>query len=144
MKLEQVQNYDQLRDFLDKSSWQEFEKIVGKIFEFHGYDVEVSKVVSFDETKRQYDVIAELDHYIVVDCKKWDNKRRIKYGLKKAAEDQIERVKKLDLELKAFPLIVLSCQSPLEYHSSVPIVSVYKLNKFLSNFPLHVDDILNL
>lgn len=138
VKLSEVKNYRQLREFLEDISWQQFEEIVGKIFEIHGYEVEVSKVITFADSRRQYDVIAQHEeHLLIVDCKRWDRKRRIKYGLKQAAEKQMERVKKFPTKQARYPLIVLSCQTPIKYYHHVPIVSVYKLNKFILQFPVN-------
>ena len=144
MDLDKIRNYEQLKETIDDTCWQKFEEIVGKIFELHEYDVEVSKVVTFEDTKRQYDVLAKKDYWVITDCKKWDNKRRIKHGLKKAAEDQIERVRRLNLEEEAYPVVVVSSQSPIEFHSSVPIVSIYKLNEFLSEFDGYQREIMSL
>lgn len=144
MRLDEVENYTQLKNILEKVNWRKFEEIVGKIFEYNGYEVKISKIVSFENTKRQYDVIAKRNHYIIVDCKNWDNKRRIKHGLRKAVNDQIERVKKLSIETEKYPLIVLSCSSPIERFNKVPIISVYKLNSFLSNFSLAKQNILSI
>lgn len=142
MELSKVSKYSQLKNILEEANWQNFEEIVGRVFELNDYEVEIGKVVQFGDTKRQYDIIARLEHCIIADCKKWDNKRRIKYGLKKAVEEQIERVKKLSGEEEKYPIIVLSCNTPLESHKRVPIISIYKLNKFLSNFPIHGERIL--
>jgi len=144
VKLEEVGSYEQLREVLERADWRRFEEIVGKIFEFHDYEVEVGKVVTFEEFKRQYDVIAERGHWILTDCKKWDNKRRIKYGLKKAVEDQIERVRKIPKEGDKYPLVVLSCNAPMRMYKKVPIVSIHELNNFLSNFFHNEKAILSL
>lgn len=142
MDIEEIENYNQLENILEDSSWQNFERIVGKIFDLHGYDVEISKVVSFESTRRQYDVIAEKGHFILVDCKKWDNKRRIKSGLKRAVEDQIERARKLESCKSKYPILVMSSQTPIEFHKKVPVIPVYKLNEFLMNFQTHKRSIL--
>lgn len=144
VKLENVKTCNQLKNILETASWQRFEKLVGKIFSFHGYEVEVSKVVTFTRSKRQYDVIAKQNHTIIADCKKWSKKRRIKYGLKNAVEKQIERVKKLNVEGKIYPMVIVSCKTPIEYYRTVPVISVYKLNKFLSNFPSYKDMLLTV
>lgn len=143
MEIERVKNYRQLKKILGNSNWQRFEEIVGKVLELNGYEVDVSKVITFDKTKRQYDVIAKKDHKIIIDCKKWDKKRRIKHGLKKAVEDQIKRVKKLDYE-EAYPMVVVSCNSPVEYYKEVPVIPVSRLNRFILNFPKNKEKILRL
>ncbi len=144
MDLSEVNGYTKLEKILEKANWQRFEEIVGKIFELNDYDVEVGKVISFEDTKRQYDVLASLEHRIIADCKKWDNKRRIEYGLKKAIEEQIERVKRLPRDEEKYPVIVLSGKAPLEFHNRVPIIPIFKLNKFLSNFPIYRGEILKI
>lgn len=142
--IEEIENHSQLKEILKDLDWQSFERIVGKIFEFHNYHVKVSEVVSFENTKRQYDVIAERDHFIVADCKKWDNKRRIKYGLEKAVDKQIERVRRLSIKKEKYPIIVISNNSPVEFYNKVPIISVHELNAFLSNFQKYNQKVLKL
>ena len=144
MQLNEIDSLDRLSDVIQNSSWQLFEEIVGKVFGLHGYEVEVGKVVTFEGTRRQYDVIAEKEHLVFVDCKKWDNKRRIKYALKKSVEDQVERVEKLDLEEEGYPMIVVSSSVPLEKYKEVPIVSIYKLNRFIADFSWNSEEILSL
>ncbi|MFP4005221.1 MAG: restriction endonuclease [Candidatus Hadarchaeia archaeon] len=134
MKPNNIKNHEQLLNSLEDMSWQDFEVFVGKIFEFHNYRVEVNKVICYETTKHQYDVIAQKEHStILADCKKWDNKRRIKHGLKRAAEKQIERVKKMNLKNR-YPMIVTSGESPIELYQKVPIVPIQKLNYFLTHF----------
>lgn len=144
MRLDKIKNYDQLSRVLEESSWQRFEEIVGKIFELNDYEVEIGRVVSFGGTKRQYDVIAREENCILVDCKKWDNKRRIKHGLKRAVSDQTERVEMFESDMEKYPLLVTSSQSPIEFYEGVPIVPVYKLNLFLSNIQTNLDKILKI
>ncbi len=144
MEIEKIKSYSQLSEVLEDIDWQKFEDIVGKIFDFHDYDVKVSEVISFDDTKRQYDVVAEKEHIIFADCKKWDNKRRIKYGLKKAVEDQIERVEKRLFKKEKYPIIVTSNSNPIEYYMQVPIIPIYKLNEFLSKFQIHKQKTLRI
>lgn len=144
MRLDKIKNYRQLSQVIEKSSWQRFEEIVGKVFELHDYEVEVGKVISFGDTKRQYDVIAEGENCILVDCKKWDNKRRIKHGLRRAISDQIERVERFESDMEKYPLLVTSSRSPIKFHRGVPIVPIHKLNIFLSSFQTNIDKILSV
>lgn len=144
MVIDEISDYSQLKQILEESDWQSFEKIVGKIFEFHNYDVRNGVVLSFENTKRQYDVIAEKENAIFADCKKWDNKRRIKYGLKRAVEDQIERVGRTKFSKEKYPIIVTSKNSPIKRYKQVPIISVHKLSDFLSNFQMFNQKILKI
>lgn len=144
MRLDEINNYRDLRKLLAHVSWQRFEEIVGKIFELHGYEVKVGQVITFEGTRRQYDVLARQDHCIIADCKRWDRKRRIKYGLKQAAEAQRERVQMHPAEVDKYPIVVLSCRSPIKICNQVPIISVYKLNKFLWNFPTNREKIIRI
>lgn len=117
---------------------------MGEVFELHDYEVKVSEVKIFENSKRQYDVIARKDHSIIVDCKKWDNKRRIKHALKNAVEDQIERINKLESSGIKYPMIVTSSNSPIKFHREVPVIPISKLNKFLSNFQVYKERLLSL
>ncbi len=117
---------------------------MGEVFELHNYEVKVSEVRTFENSKRQYDVIAKKDYSIIVDCKKWDNKRRIKHALRSAVEDQIERVRKLENSERKYPMIVTSSNSPVKFHREVPVISISKLNQFLSNFQVYKEELLCL
>lgn len=143
--IREIENYSQLNKILGDLDWQTFEKIVGRIFEFHEFDVKFGKVVTFEDTKRQYDVIAEKEYIVFIDCKNWDNKRRIRYGLKKAVEDQIERVEKIANDRKEkYPMIVTSNDNPIEFYKRVPIVPIQKLSEFLINFQIHKRKLLKI
>lgn len=145
MDLEEIEGYKELRKLISKLNWKKFEEITGKIFELNNYETEVSKVVTFEETKRQYDVIAECsDYFIIADCKKWDKKRRKKSGLKKAAEEQVERAEKLKYSKQIYPLVILSCNTSIRLYKKVPIVPVQKLNNFLLNFEANKERILKV
>ena len=117
---------------------------MGEVFELHDYEVEVSEVKTFENCKRQYDVIAKDDYSIIVDCKKWDNKRRIRHALKSAVEDQMERVEKLENSERKYPMIVTSSNSPVKFHRDVPVIPISKLNKFLSEFQVYKERLLYL
>ncbi len=142
--MENIDGYEKLEKILDDTDWKDFENLVGEVFRIHDYDVEVSKVVTFENTKRQYDVIGEKDHTIIVDCKYWDNKRRVKHGLKEAVKDQIERTKRLTEYSKKYPMIVTSKNVPIKFSKKVPIIPVSKLSEFLNSFEVHKDAILKI
>lgn len=142
--LEDIKNNSQLTEVLEDMSWQNFEVMVGKIFEIHDYDVTVSKVITFEDSKHQYDIIARGKNQVVIaDCKKWDNRRKIKHGLKRAARKQVNRVKKMDCEEK-YPIIITSDSSPIEFYEEIPIIPVHKLNSFISEFQKNKERLLRL
>ena len=63
-----ITNENELQEFLKKTGWQSFEKLVASIFEEHEYTTKINTVLK----NTQIDVIAEkYGRKIVIECKKW-------------------------------------------------------------------------
>ena len=133
MDFSEIKDYESLGEFLDKSSWQNFEKLVGYVFEQNDYKVKVNFVKMLQgRIRRQYDVIAEnFKNLFVVDCKMWGNGRYKSSALKDAAETHVERCKHLETDKEIVPLIVTSNNEDVQFHEEVVIVPIDKLNNFL-------------
>lgn len=123
-------NYRQFEQLVDLSTWQSFEEITGKIFEYHGFEITISKTLTKNKKRRQFDVIAQKGNStITVDCKRWDKNRYKTAALKTAAEKQIERTN-LFFE-NAKPIIVTRFSESIYSHKDVQIVPIEKLNTFI-------------
>tara|TARA_Y100000310_G_scaffold339703_2_gene433215 strand:+ start:62 stop:496 length:435 start_codon:yes stop_codon:yes gene_type:complete len=131
-----IKSYEELMEFGEEEKWQVFEKLVGFIFEEHGFSVIQNKVVVFkDKRKRQYDVIASgFDKVYLVECKKWRNGRYKTSALKKSAVDHYKRcwMYKEVTSKKVVPVMVTLHDEDILFYEGVPLVSVAKLNNFLS------------
>ena len=131
-----INSYDDLMKFGEEEKWQNFEKLVGFIFEEHGFSVIQNKVVVFkDRRKRQYDVIAEgFDKVYLVECKKWGNGIYKSSALKKSAIDHYKRsyMYREVSNKKVVPLIVVLHDEDILFYERIPLVPVFKLNSFLS------------
>lgn len=123
---------------LDKASkevvWQNFEKLVGFIFEQNGFDVKVNVVRMLNKhSRRQYDVVAVKGNKIIlVECKKWAGDRYRLSALKKAIGLHKERCRIYDK--KAVPVIATLIEEEIQFYDKIPIVPVFKLNGFIREY----------
>ena len=125
-----IDSIKDLEKIAEEVKWQYFEKLVEFIFKENDYDTEHNKVVVFDKTKRQYDLIAKkLNKKFIVECKKH---KYIPPGkLTKQVEKHEERAKMLDSNAQT--LLVTYKQPAFNQINTTYIVSLMKLNWFLNN-----------
>ena len=108
--------------------WQGFERLVAFIFEENDFVVKHNVVVVFNDTKRQFDVLAKLDGVVyAAECKRLKNSPSAKDMLK-----HIERCEMLSIKIgkKVKPLIIT-----LNYklmNQTIPIIPIQELNYFLN------------
>ena len=108
--------------------WQDFEKLVAFIFEKNGFIVKHNVVVVFNDTKRQFDVLAKLHGLVyAAECKRLKNSPSAKDMLK-----HIERCKMLSVSIgkKVKPLIITLNHELM--NQTIPIIPIQKLNYFLN------------
>lgn len=140
MEFNQIASAEDVLSVGRESSWQDFERLVGFIFEENGFDVSVNVVKVFKRGKkkkrRQYDVVAKKPGVLlVVDCKKWAGNRYRLGGIKSAVSLHRERTRLLDR--KGVPLIVTLIEEEISVHDGVTIVPVEKLNSYLREADFH-------
>ncbi|PIN99860.1 hypothetical protein COT72_04715 [archaeon CG10_big_fil_rev_8_21_14_0_10_43_11] len=116
----------EFESFVATSSWQSFEELVGSVFESHDFNVRVSVVKRFDDTKRQYDVLAtRYGRTLAIECKRWQKRSRSQ--IMRAAKKHDERAKRIG----ATPLMVTLLDEDIVCAHSVWVVPVFKLNEFI-------------
>lgn len=144
-----IKNLDELKALGRRMKWQYFEKLVGWIFEKNDFEIDVNKVVVFENTRRQFDVIAKrFGTIFVVECKKWSGKRNKTGLIKKAVEKHLEKCElyrkfqnKELMSLEVIPLVVTLQEEDLTLYESVPVIPIEKLNTFINNFEEFKDKI---
>ena len=129
-------NIEEFNNLLENSDWQDFEKLVGYVFEENDFLVDYGFVKVFKNKKRrQYDLIAENDNSIfIIDCKKWSGNRYKSSALKKAIEKQIERSRFIKSDKEKVSLIVSLLDEDIKIHKGAYIVPINRLNWFLNNY----------
>lgn len=154
MKLEEAEAFIKegrtIEEFVEKIDWKDFEKFVKEIFSAHGFGATTN--FRFKTKKRfEIDIIATRNNFILLaDCKEWNKGWYKNSGLRKAAEDQIQRYVefekffrknpiakskfKLKENPKITPLIVTWHDETIAKHKNCFIVPVWKLNRFLSDY----------
>jgi len=157
MKLEEIQYFLQegktIEEFVEKIDWKEFEKFVREIFSANNFKT-ISNFRFKNNRRFEIDLVAAKNNLVfVVDCKEWDKGRYKNSGLKKAAEDQIQRMKELrkfltanpiaknrlkaDSNSKFVPIIVTWYDETVSEHENCFIVPVWKLNSFLISYSFY-------
>ncbi|MBN1331182.1 MAG: hypothetical protein JXA54_17050 [Candidatus Heimdallarchaeota archaeon] len=137
-------------------SWQEFEILTTIVGDEFGYESKTGLSFSTSERKYQIDVILKNKPYVLlIDCKHFGGTGK-KSILKKAAEDQLDRIHavkdSIDIlkhkinvgswkTLKLTPVIITWLDDELFFYEQVPIVPFTKFHSFLQNFYLYFEDI---
>ena len=137
MNLEDIKTIEDLERVSKEAVWQNFEILVGFIFEANDFQVNVNKVRTFNKKRRQYDVIAKkCDRTYLIECKKWSGNRYRLSALKKAIEQHKERTKfYMNLtEENLIPIIVTFIEEDIKFYEGMPIIPIFRLNAFINEF----------
>jgi hypothetical protein len=122
-----VTNEKELQEYLNKTGWQSFEKLVAAIFEENGYETIVGKVITH-EKRMQIDVIAQkYEKKVVIECKKWNANTPAR--IRAEVEKQRERMALLDADEGI--IVTLRDYGEKEI-KSIRIVPLAKLNNYLN------------
>jgi hypothetical protein len=137
MNLEDIKTIEDLERVSKEAVWQNFEVLVGFIFEANDFQVIVNKVRTFNKKRRQYDVIAKKsDRTYLIECKKWSGNRYRLSALKKAIEQHKERTEfyRILTEEDLIPIIVTFIEEDIKFYEDMPIVPIFRLNSFINEF----------
>ena len=133
-----------IEDLLQRYDWQYFEQIVADILEEYGFNVEANSRFKLDR-KLEIDVIGKRSHEILlIDCKRWGMRQGKTTLLKCAAKEQKNRALAYkqfnESKEDIFPIIITLLQENISEKENVPIVPIFKLNDFLSNFSRYKEE----
>ncbi|VVB64129.1 Restriction endonuclease [uncultured archaeon] len=137
MNLEDIKTVEDLERISKEAVWQNFEVLVGFIFEANDFQVNVNKVRTFNKKRRQYDIIAKKsDRTYLIECKKWSGNRYRLSALKKAIQQHKERTKfYMNLtEENLIPIIVTLIEEDIKFYEGMPIIPIFRLNSFINEF----------
>ena len=146
MNLEDIKTIEDLERVSKEAVWQNFEVLVGFIFEANDFQVNVNKVRTFNKKRRQYDVIAmKRDRTYLIECKKWAGNRYRLSALKKAIEQHKERTefyRNLNEE-NLIPIIVTFIEEDIKFYEDMPIIPIFRLNSYINEFDRDAITIIN-
>ncbi len=136
--------------------WQEFEEIAVYALKINGYIVERNVRFKQDGRRWEIDVVGcKKPLVICIDCKHW-GKAITPSALSRIVDEQVARTKafsetlpnpKLKVACTSWetalfvPAVLSLIQSAYKYVHEVPIVPVLKLQDFISQLPLHTQDV---
>jgi len=146
-----------VEEILKHLSWREFEEFCACVFEANGFKVVRNlKFRSFSK-RFEIDVLAIRGTLVIcADCKHWSIKTGSPSTLAEAIQKQVERAKgvlcyltknsrliayKPLKEILVIPLIVSLYERGIKLHEGVPVVPIFKLNSFLNELPIYVEDL---
>jgi len=138
-------------------AWQEFEEFVETALDQSGFKSVRHVIFKSSVGKREIDILAWNDVWIlVVDCKHWSG-RLVHSRMKSAAEAQTERVRALTerpeimqrrgisrIELPLVPLILTLGEPRERLIVGVPIVGLSKFSSFLQEASPYADGLIIL
>lgn len=135
MNFENINSIEDLEQVSTEAVWQNFERLVGFIFEMNDFQVNINRVRTFNKKRRRYDVIAKKNERIyLVECKKWAGNRYRLSALRKAIQQHDERTnfyRNLTGE-EAIPIIVTLIEEDIKFFEDMPIVPIFRLNSFIN------------
>ena len=152
MKLEEIEHFLEgrtIEKFVEEIDWKEFENFVKEIFSANGF--KSIATFRFKNDKRfEIDIVAVENNLIfAIDCKEWDKGRHKSSGIKRAAEDQIRRIKeferflknnpiaqtklKVNSNAKIIPILVTWYDEMIDRHENCYVIPIWKLNSFLNS-----------
>ena len=137
MNLEDIKTIEDLERVSKEAVWQNFEVLVGFIFEANGFQINVNKVRTFNKKRRQYDVIAKKsDRTYLIECKKCSGNRYRLSALKKAIQQHKERTEfyRNLTEENLIPIIVTFIEEDIKFHEDMPIIPIFRLNSYINEF----------
>jgi len=135
MNLDDIKTIEDLEQVSKEAVWQNFEVLVGFIFEANDFQVNVNKVRTFNKKRRQYDGIAKKNNRTyLVECKKWSGNRYRLSALKKAIQQHKERTEfyRNLTEENLIPIIVTFIEEDIKFYEGMPIIPILRLNSFIN------------
>ena len=142
MNFEEIESTGDLEIVSEESPWQNFERLTAFIFEKNDFEVKVNTVKTWNNKRRQYDVIARKSNQtFLIECKKWAGNRYRLSALKRAIGQHKERTTFYEsiMNEDAIPLLVTLIEEEIRVFEGVPLVPVGKLNSFISELDNHVN-----
>jgi Holliday junction resolvase-like predicted endonuclease len=136
--------------------WDEFESFSMQLLEIHNY--RVLKNLRFKEGKKRWEIdllACKKPVILSVDCKHWKSNWS-RGAITRMVEEHIRRTRsfarilpeiryKLRLEkgtqFKIIPIILSLRSYPSKMHHNSPIVSIFQLQNFLSDLPIHIESL---
>ena len=134
MNLDDIKTIEDLEQVSKEAVWQNFEVLVGFIFEANDFQV-INKVRTFNKKRRQYDVIAKKNNRTyLVECKKWSGNRYRLSALEKAIQHHKERTEfyRNLTEEDLIPIIVTFIEEDIKFYEGMPIIPILRLNSFIN------------
>ncbi len=135
-----------LEDVVKELDWEDFEEFSSNLM--RKLDFKVRKRFILRKPKREIDLIAEKENYVLaIDCKSWKKAPYLSRFVK-AIEDQRERCERLSKEAnfkekRIFPIILSLYEAEVNLVKGVPLVPLYKLRSFLLEFEGYTDKLLS-
>lgn len=130
-----IKSIQELEQVSQEAVWQNFERLVGFVFEMNDFHVDVNIVKTSKRRRRQYDVIARKDdRTYLVECKKWAGNRRRLSALKRAIEQHEERTEfyRVLTGEDAVPVVVTLIEEEIKFYEDMPVVPIFRLNSFIN------------
>lgn len=118
--------------------WKKFEQLISEVLKLHDYETFWNVNLTINKKRRQFDVVANKpSHSLLIECKKWCNKKSKISGLKTAVVKHKKRCEfyKQLMNTEVIPLIVIYKEEPIKFHKKIFIVPLNKLNNFILGLP---------
>ncbi len=116
--------------------WQEFERIIKEVCDFHGFKTSFRVVFKDSEGKSEIDVVAERFQIVLcIDAKFYSAKRYRASQLRKEAKKHVKRCKRYSKikRCNVVPVVVSFIDDSINFHEGCIVVPFDCFNDFLEN-----------
>jgi hypothetical protein len=130
-------------DVSEVISWRDFESLVGRYFEGHGYTVITGYYIK--KPRRQIDIVAYKSNVVLcIDCKSWD-KVITPSSIRKIVSRQVDRCCYLKRETlfrdyNVYSLIIMMRRFKQFFYNGIGIIPINVLRSFIEELDYYVVD----
>jgi len=125
-------------------AWEEFERFIKEIAEYHGFHTEHRVIFKDDHGRSEIDVLAErFDIILAIDAKRYTQSWYRASAIRREAKKHSERCKRFEKVIgkRVVPVIVSLIDDEILKHEGCLIVPVDKFNDFLNSIHLYLEEL---
>ena len=123
---------------LENCDWKDFEQIISEVFETHNYKSFWNVNLTINGKRWQFDVVSVKNaKHLLIECKKWGNKKSRLSALRNAAVKHKEKCGfyKEFVNQDVLPVIIIYNDECVKELENVYVVPLNKLNDFILGLP---------
>ncbi len=125
-------------------AWEEFEKFIKDIAEYHGFYTEHRVIFKDDYGRSEIDILAKrFDIILAIDAKRYSRGWYRASAIKREAKKHSKRCRRFEKTIgkKVIPVIVTLIDDEIFKYEGCLVVPVDKFNDFLNNIHFYLEEL---